>query len=305
MDRNGLPAAASDCRAGTLPRKGRTFASTYAAGQHYQQQATTPSPSVSSSSSYTQINNYGVTAMELGDYTQAIELFRESNRLLKDLIGERQQQQQQQKQQLSQSQAMDVDTSSTPSMHVSIFPDMSHATKDTDYYIDERHGYYIYKNLIKLPTDDEQHQQLLSNHKEHCAAILFNLAVAHHLRGMLYNGTASHRQQQQDLRKSVAFYELCQKVLIKKRIQCGHCIYMAIANNLGIVYTILEGATQAKPFFERLLSIQMLMIEFSKNQLFESSECTSSSSNSNKADSGFLYNTSRILILHDCVAAAA
>ena len=269
---------------------------------------------------YRVINNYGVDSMERGDYSQAIASFREANRLLKDLIGSGGHQQL--PQQLPQfqpygssSSSMDVDSHSSSS---NLFADMSRATAATasssatsaenDVVHEHETIGYIYKHLIRIPTDlnDTLYSSgdLSQIAKEHCAAILFNLAVSHHLRGM-------YEMKSQDLRKAVAFYELCQKVLVRKRINCGHRIYMAIANNMGIIYTILEGETQAKPFFERLLSIQMLMIQFGNyfdtttTEDEESMSNSNSSSSSSSADGGFLYNTSRLLILHDCAAPAA
>ena len=127
----------------------------------------------------------------------------------------------------------------------------------------ERQNGYVHKQPIHLSDEFFTHQSqeqggtqqpVLPKPSPHiqCVAILFNLGIAHHLRGLTLNhnyspittgrGSFFPLPGDDDLYKSISFYKLCLRVLQHRHNQQTHNTYLSyvimasLANNLGQIH---------------------------------------------------------------------
>jgi tetratricopeptide (TPR) repeat protein len=121
---------------------------------------------------------------------------------------------------------------------------------------------------------------------EAAVAIMFNLALAHHLQGeeQSFNEPSA-------LRKALALYELAYALQVQEDIDVSVEITMAIINNLGSIHRELDDQEKASQCFQHLLSTMLFVQTLGECDFTLGTE-------------GFVRNVSH-LILKDVVASAA
>ena len=88
--------------------------------------------------------------------------------------------------------------------------------------------------------------------------ILFNLALAHHLRALL---ETEPRLQRLRLQKALILYEHAHQVLMNQNLEVSLLHTMAIASNLGHIHDNLGNESRARMCFEHLLSTILYLVD--------------------------------------------
>lgn len=176
---------------------------------------------------------------------------------------------------------------------------MEPAARATD--TEERCG-YVYKQPIRIPVT-HCHMEEAKFQTNSSAAILFNLALAHHLSGMEDNSPPRGLVPSKMLSKALTMYELCNQVLAQDGIQADILFDLSLANNIGQLHTVLKSTLKARLCFEHLLATIMFhLVNYEGKQ--ESGDDSLTTAGDDVLD-GFLENTSQLLILGSKTAAAA
>ena len=138
---------------------------------------------------------------------------------------------------------------------------MIHHAKDASAMMSDDHQHhhhhqygYIFRHPISYDNDCEDAMKILS------VITIFNLALGYHLRGLRCGGGRSKAVSDEDLDKAVPLYELCYEILQVEDIDAGPFFLMAIANNIGMIYSVRGADDRAALFFEHLLSTQMFLV---------------------------------------------
>ena len=182
---------------------------------------------------------------------------------------------------------------------------------------------YVYRYPIQLPTTSvDDIAASLSSHAQ-CLTVLFNLALAFHLKGLHDESCVSQEEQDYAMDNAITVYELLHDIMASQSINPGLMFMACLANNLGQAHTMLELFDKAQSCFEYLLSIQTYLTDNmpgainnnnnnsnNKSSLDEQTNASGltqdieQNSNTMAPWEGFLYNTTS-LVLNDCCACAA
>ena len=151
----------------------------------------------------------------------------------------------------------------------------------------------------------------------YAAIVLFNLAVAYNLKGMIANDDDKPTNNLVHIRTAIAMYELCHECIQDGELcDFGPYFLMILANNLGVCNALLSNHSEANQFFHYVLSLQMYNLDSTRQQLrsyYDDDETTTIMTDNDEDGGGqeatattelFWYNTSK-LILSDCTAPAA
>ncbi|KAG7352734.1 hypothetical protein IV203_008782 [Nitzschia inconspicua] len=114
---------------------------------------------------------------------------------------------------------------------------------------EEVQGQFIYERVIyyNIPTDDEisyRESVLVS------CIVIFNLAIAYHLRG-----------DRTSLTKSLKLYELSFNLQKDQQFENNILFTLAIVNNLGLVHRKLNDEQSASKCFDHILSTLMYLTD--------------------------------------------
>lgn len=165
---------------------------------------------------------------------------------------------------------------------------------------EERCG-YIYKQPIRIP-ESHCHMEEAEFQTSSSAVILFNLGLAHHLRGM-EDDSGPPLVPSKILSKALTMYELCTQVLAQEGIQADILFDMILANNIGQLHTVLGSTLKARLCFEHLLAtIMFRLVNCGGKQEFGDDSLTTAGDD---VLDGFLENACQLLILSSKTAGAA
>jgi tetratricopeptide (TPR) repeat protein len=147
-------------------------------------------------------------------------------------------------------------------------------------------GLYVSPLFLSESADYQRYEPTV----EASIAIMFNLALAHHLNALYCpsNRTASTLEQ------AIALYELAYTVHMQEDVELSIEFTMAIINNLGHIHRLLGDEEKASQCFRHLLSTILFLRSYGGGH---------SDSNCCHTDT-FVYSVS-YLILRDVTAAAA
>jgi tetratricopeptide (TPR) repeat protein len=142
-----------------------------------------------------------------------------------------------------------------------------------------------------------EHTARMMSHSCITSIVMFNLALAHHMKALANSttikGGGQQSRNQQDLLKARKVYKLCHIMLRDEPIlDAGHLfMIMLIVNNVGQINILLKAHEEARRYFEQLLSLQMLLLDGEDETTWVNLD-------------GIVHNTSRF-ILNGCPVAAA
>ena len=143
---------------------------------------------------------------------------------------------------------------------------------------------FLYQEPIELPMDNEMSTLL----NVQCVTVMFNLAMAFHLRALAATGSNDNvhqqlQQQQHFLHNAIQMYELCYEMMsTDESFNPGLYFIMCLANNLGCAHMTLGNYAKSHSCFEHLLSMQMYVTDSS----IDGSASTSSGSTSVGSSNG-------------------
>jgi hypothetical protein len=166
---------------------------------------------------------------------------------------------------------------------------------------EERCG-YVYKQPIRIP-ETHYHMEEAQFQTNSSAVILFNLALARHMRAMEDDSLPPLVPSMILMSKALTMYEFCNQVLAQDGIQADILFDMSLANNMGQLHTVLKSTLKARLCFEHLLATIMFhLVNYGGKQEFGDDSLTSAGDD---VLDGFLENASQLLILSSKTAAAA
>ena len=121
---------------------------------------------------------------------------------------------------------------------------------------------FVYQTPLQLPLKDE----LSTNMSIQCLTVMFNLALAFHVQGMMLANNQSQQKQHGDLlRNSIQMYELCYEMMSTEyNLNPGIYFIMSLTNNLGCAHATLGGDDniyKSHKCFYHLLSMQMYVTD--------------------------------------------
>ena len=208
------------------------------------------------------INNGGVEFLKRASYGEAISSFTTALSKVKQMLiaddeedeiatttsNEQQQQpQQQQSQCVGDSTDMSGDTF-PPSMS-------SLESREMLMMVDPNQRSIFCKPIILRAAKDERPTLKLYN--RYSIAIMFNLALAHHLSGM----ETSEVSRIGKLRKALRLYEYAYSIQMQEDVQLQITYTLGMVNNLGHIQEHLGEVQKAQQCFQHLLSTLMYVIE--------------------------------------------
>jgi hypothetical protein len=142
-----------------------------------------------------------------------------------------------------------------------------------------------------------EHTTRVMSHSCITSIVMFNLALAHHIKALASTtsrgGGQQSRSHQQDLFKARKVYQLCHIMLRDEPIMDTGVLFMImlIVNNVGQINIVLKADEEARRCFEQLLSLQMLLLDGEDETTWVNLD-------------GIVHNTARF-ILNGCPVAAA
>jgi tetratricopeptide (TPR) repeat protein len=95
----------------------------------------------------------------------------------------------------------------------------------------------------------------------HSVSVMFNLALSCHTQGLSLRRQGQFQEGNQALDHARGLYELSYEMMASEKFNPGVYLIMAIANNLGQLYYMLENYTKARHCWNHLLSIQMFVTQ--------------------------------------------
>ena len=266
------------------------------------------------------LNNLGASAIRTGDLDQAITILAQALAAVKQRAHLNEEEKHHS---LLHHRHNECDLSEFMSYHAMDASSKQHPS-NTFVTVTDNEA-YVHRYPIELPTTekdgDEQHPISLMVTVQ-CMTILFNLALAFHLRGMRTPSTTTsssnhqmqnpidehQREREFAVQNAIELYELCYEMMGSENMNPGIYFLMNLANNLGHCHGMLHVHDKSKKCFEHLLSMQMYMIDtigFTTNGTNNSGLQASAEDNvMTTALERFFQNTSN-LILNDCCASAA
>ena len=231
------------------------------------------------------LNNLGVHYINCGDYDLAVSTLRECMSTVRAALPRQQEHGQQEEQQIQLKHERNI---------YRWFIHCSRTACHDKSPVDES-DYFIYKNPISIPTNNEttsttstsssemHHEQQVQEQEDaispiHAIVTMFNLSLCYHLKGltmMKSTGTADNEEMGDGdddketrntishhyLKTAVALYKYCDDMIRSEHISVGPFFYMTIANNIGSIYSVWGDQDQAKVWFEHLLSTQLLVVD--------------------------------------------
>lgn len=255
------------------------------------------------------LNNLGASAIRNGDLDHAITVLAQALAAVKQRAHLNEEER-------SFHQHQEADLSEVMSHHA-----LDTLKQPNSYITVTDNEAYVHRYPIELPTmekDGEEHPISLMVTVQ-CMTILFNLALAFHLRGMrpstpttmssnqLHPIVDEQQEREFALRNAIELYELCYEMMGSENMNPGLYFLMNLANNLGHCHGLLNIHDKSKKCFEHLLSMQMYMIDtigFNANGNNVQASSSNESTVMTTAIESFFQNTSN-LILNDCCASAA
>ena len=112
---------------------------------------------------------------------------------------------------------------------------------------------FVFQSAVRLPTC--QNHTYDSQLTLVSIAIIFNMALAHHLCGLKSNDKKSTLM----LRKAIKLYEFCLK--LQKYRTSSKVFTLAAVNNMGQIYHVLGERQQSKECFQHLLSTLVSLLD--------------------------------------------
>ncbi|KAL3924942.1 MAG: hypothetical protein SGILL_000732 [Bacillariaceae sp.] len=264
------------------------------------------------------LNNTGASQLVSGMYRDAVESFTCSLRIVKNalavLAAEKQQQMQQDANRMDCSPiastvpetpqdprrcavvTMDQEQVAAASAFVSM--DTEEQPLDCEYVA--HRGLYISPLFLSTSASYDRYEVTV----EASVAIMFNLALSHHLNA-LYGSTCGPKSafSQSEastpgvstLEQAISLYELAYTVQMQEDAQLNVEFTMAIINNLGHIHRLMGDEEKATKCFGHLLSTMLFLQSCGGGQSANTSSCHTDT---------FLYSISH-LILKDAAAPAA
>ena len=143
----------------------------------------------------------------------------------------------------------------------------------------------IFCHPITLPM--KQEKPTVEVYNKYSFAILFNLALAHHLAGM-----ECPESRKGKLRKALRLYEFAYSIQVQEDIQLQIKYTLGMVNNLGHIQELLGDHQKAHQCFQHLLSTLMYVLEGGE-------------ANEDGKWDIFLHNVSHLILRESALAAAA
>jgi len=196
-----------------------------------------------------------------------------------------------------------------------------------DSVVDGSRTIFLFKAPILLQTEEEgtsssKNEDSQTDYELRCFVIMYNMALAYHLQGVQEQETGHDlRRRDYFLRKASELYihahrvlMICREDLMRyhhSRMVCVQAtmiflIEMAIASNLGHIYTALGDNDRSRSFFEDLLSMILYFVMDRVGKV--GGQGTSSSDLSNILPGmmeGFYHNVLHLILDRSQSAAAA
>ena len=132
-----------------------------------------------------------------------------------------------------------------------------------------------------------QEKPTVEVYNKYSFAILFNLALAHHLAGM-----ECPESRKGKLRKALRLYEFAYSIQVQEDIQLQIKYTLGMVNNLGHIQELLGDHQKAHQCFQHLLSTLMYVLEGGE-------------ANEDGKWDIFLHNVSHLILRESALAAAA
>jgi hypothetical protein len=101
-------------------------------------------------------------------------------------------------------------------------------------------------------------QPLLQTYEQLSYVVLYNLALAHHLRAMEED---CKRLRNARLQQALCLYEHAHQILLNQEIEVSALHNMAIASNLGHIHRFLGDESRAQLCFQHLLSTLLYIVD--------------------------------------------
>jgi hypothetical protein len=102
-------------------------------------------------------------------------------------------------------------------------------------------------------------QPLLQTYEHLSYVVLYNLALAHHLRAMEED---CKRLRNARLQQALCLYEHAHQILLNQEIEVSALHNMAIASNLGHIHQFLGDESRAQLCFQHLLSTLLYVVDY-------------------------------------------
>jgi hypothetical protein len=184
------------------------------------------------------LNSKGIEALDCRDYDLAAQEFARSLSLVKKAIAE------------CEEEMQVEDFVSAGVQTPCFFERQAEETQDCDISKDFHMGNYVFRNpmIVGAPEDSCFSTLTLLS-----LPILYNLALAHHLKALSSNNCA------ESLRRAHFLYELVLSLNESEGIEFNIIQTMAIVNNLGQVHRTLGSQDRAQLCFQHLLSTIMFV----------------------------------------------
>jgi tetratricopeptide (TPR) repeat protein len=150
---------------------------------------------------------------------------------------------------------------------------------------------YMYRQAIHIPLEHIVEQTYQESAIACSSAIIFNLALAHHLSALV---SAKHLSNM--LHTAATLYQLAGDLQRDDaQLENNNVLFtMAAMNNLGVIYHLLEDHETATKFFQQLLTTLMLLVD-----------CREAEARSGGELDGFLRNATNLVSASSCAAPAA
>lgn len=131
--------------------------------------------------------------------------------------------------------------------------------------LQENHPYYIYRKAILIPMEDLSSFEDFESSTLVSVAIVFNLALLHHLLAAKHHQMNHQRicsqTEQQLLTKAVKLYDLALSLHSQETNIDSPVYIMACVNNLGLIYQHLSETVRANSYFQHLLQTLMFLVD--------------------------------------------
>lgn len=171
---------------------------------------------------------------------------------------------------------------------------------------------YVYSEPVMLDPERKLCHRHRSCVMRITVTIIFNMALAHHLRGrsMIATGNVSpptrsaeeinelNEMGRSELRRASALYSLSCRIQVKEGVLIDEILSMAHLNNLGWIHATLGNTQSSVLVFERLLSNLMLYTQLARSR-------TSRCSGTKRRLSGFRRNATQFILGKLVLASAA
>jgi tetratricopeptide (TPR) repeat protein len=207
---------------------------------------------LSSAIAASEFNNKGLYLLENGLYSQAVIAFSQGVVIVKQVLAE------EEEEDASFDSAMAQACSESPPMPECFFHQQQNSQLTSDY----THDTLLYEEpfLFKAPiyiqsTPDTIASGFAATTKYFIKLsfiLLYNLALAHHLRAATEPKSKTKR-----LQKAMKLYEIAFTMQLQD-LDLSVLQVMAISNNLGHIHTILRNETKSRRCFEHLLQSILL-----------------------------------------------